>query len=370
MNGALLCAIVGTAATLIATPLVPLSKVLARRFGVIDDPGHRKVHAVPMPRMGGLAVFVAFTAVVGLGFALSRPLESLPWIEATFGPSLAMLRESYRVQGKLLALLGGGAIAFATGLVDDVLGRRFPPGAKAVGQLIAAFTLVFADVRTSFMPYEWMNSALTLLWIVGMTNAFNLLDNMDGLSAGVAFVASGVLFINAWSLGEVFISLILIAFMGALLGFLFFNFHPASVFLGDCGSLFIGFVVSGLTLLEHYVSHASSSLFPVLMPVLVLAIPLVDTATVVVIRIREHRPIYVGDTRHLSHRLTSLGFSTRATVLFIYLATFCLGLGAANLSDATPSQSLMIVLQSIGFVALLLFLMFFERRKQPRKATQ
>jgi UDP-GlcNAc:undecaprenyl-phosphate GlcNAc-1-phosphate transferase len=234
--------------------------------------------------------------------------------------------------------------------------------------VIAALILIFADVRTSFLPYDWMNTLLTLFWIVGMTNAFNLLDNMDGLSAGVACVASGVLLLNAWSLGELFICLILVAFMGSLLGFLFFNFHPASVFLGDCGSLFIGYVVSALTLLERYVSHASSSLFPVLMPVLVLALPLIDTATVVIIRIREHRPIYVGDTRHLSHRLVSLGFSTRATVLFIYLATFCLGLGAANLSDATATQSVVIVLQSIGFVALLLILMFFERRKQPRKA--
>jgi UDP-GlcNAc:undecaprenyl-phosphate GlcNAc-1-phosphate transferase len=205
---------------------------------------------------------------------------------------------------------------------------------------------------------------------VGITNAFNLLDNMDGLSAGVAAVATGVLLLNALSLGEMLISLILAAFLGSLLGFLFFNFHPATVFLGDCGSLFIGFVMASLTLLERYVSHASGSLFPVLMPVVVLAVPIVDTATVVVIRLREGRPIYVGDTRHLSHRLAALGFSQRAVALFIYLATLCLGLGAVNLSDATPGQALIILVQSVGFVALLLILLFVERQAATAGSAQ
>jgi UDP-GlcNAc:undecaprenyl-phosphate GlcNAc-1-phosphate transferase len=155
--------------------------------------------------------------------------------------------------------------------------------------------------------------------------------------------------------------------MGSLLGFLLFNYHPAKLFLGDCGSLFIGYVMATLTLLERYVSHASSTLFPVLMPVLVLAVPLIDTTTVVFIRIRERRPIYVGDSRHLSHRLVSLGFSHRAAVLFIYLATLCFGLGAVGLSHASTTLSVLIMLQSLGFVSLILTLMFFERRRQPRE---
>ena len=189
------------------------------------------------------------------------------------------------------------------------------------------------------MPGDALDVVVTLLWIVGMTNAFNLLDNMDGLSAGVALVASAVFLVNAWVLGEFFISLLLLAFIGSLLGFLFYNYNPASVFLGDCGSLFIGYVIASLTLLERYVSHASSTLFPVLMPVLVLAVPIMDTATVILIRLREGRPIYVGDRRHLSHRLVALGFSPRTAVLFIYLVTLSLGLGAVNLSNATPGQS-------------------------------
>jgi UDP-GlcNAc:undecaprenyl-phosphate GlcNAc-1-phosphate transferase len=362
VDNALLAAVVLTAALVLSIALIPVSRRLARRFGILDHPGDRKIHSVATPRLGGLAVLLSFTAVVLVGYLMIPVLKSLPWIEAHFGGAFAMLQEAYRVERKLLALIGGSVLAFGVGLLDDVFGARFPVWAKLAGQVAAAAILIATDVRTSFMPFGWMNDAVTLLWLVGMTNAFNLLDNMDGLSAGVALVASGVLLVNAWALGEFFISLILLAFMGSLLGFLLFNFHPASVFLGDCGSLFIGYVMGSITLLERYVSHASSSLFPVLMPVVVLAIPLTDTATVIVIRLREGRPIYVGDGRHLSHRLLALGFSQRAAVLFIYLATFCLGLGAVSLAHATVGQSLLVLLQSAGFVALILILMFFDRR--------
>jgi UDP-GlcNAc:undecaprenyl-phosphate GlcNAc-1-phosphate transferase len=185
---------------------------------------------------------------------------------------------------------------------------------------------------------------------------------MDGLSAGVAFVASGVLLLNAWALGEFLIAVILLAFMGSLLGFLLFNFHPASVFLGDCGSHFIGFVMASIMLLERYVTRASSTLFPLLMPVLLLAIPLIDTTTVMLIRVRERRPIYVGDQRHLSHRLLSLGFTQRSAAMFLYVATFCLGVGALLLPHATARQTFLILLQSAGFVALILLLLFVDRR--------
>jgi UDP-GlcNAc:undecaprenyl-phosphate GlcNAc-1-phosphate transferase len=366
MGDLFLGATVFAAATSLSVLLVPMSRFLAQRLGVIDQPGPRKVHETPMPRMGGVAIFGGFTGTVLAGYWLAPTLSAVPWVAARFAGPLSLLQESWRVQGRLLALVAGGTCIFLVGLLDDVLGNRFPVGVKAAGQMVAAAILIASGVQTSFLPYEWMNVVATLFWLVGITNAFNMLDNMDGLSAGVAFVASLVFLINAWSLGEFFISLLLLAFMGSLLGFLFFNFNPARVFMGDCGSLFVGYVIGSLTLLERYVSHASSSLFPVLMPLLVLAIPLVDMTTVVVIRIRERRPIYVGDSRHLSHRLLSLGFSKRASVLFIYLATFCLGLGAVSLVDASPGKSLLILLQAGGFVALILILMFFERRKKPR----
>ena len=344
--------------------LVPLASRAARRFGVLDHPGPRKVHDGAVPRLGGIAVFLSFTAVVLLGYAAALPaLLGSESARTLFGAALGMLREAHTVETKLLGLVAGGAVVFAIGLADDVLGARFPVTAKAAGQVLAAAILVASGVRTSFMPGEALDVLVTVLWVVGMTNAFNLLDNMDGLSAGVALVASAVFLLNAWLLGEFFISLLLLAFMGSLAGFLLYNRHPASVFLGDCGSLFVGYVMASLTLLERYVSHASSTLFPVLMPVLVLAVPIMDTATVVMIRLREGRPIYVGDRRHLSHRLVALGFSTRTAVRFIYLLTLALGLGAVNLPDATPGESVVILAQSVGLVALVLILLFVDREK-------
>ena len=260
----------------------------------------------------------------------------------------------------------GGAIVFVVGLLDDVLGGRFKVGFKLAGQVIAALVLVWGGIRTDAFVYEPLNVVITVLWVVGITNAFNLLDNMDGLSAGVAFTASLVLLLNAWLLGEFFISLVLVALMGSLLGFLVYNWHPASVFLGDCGSLFIGFTLASLTLLQRFVSHASSTYFPVLMPVLVLALPLLDTATVTVIRLREGRPIYVGDSRHLSHRLVSLGMSPQLAVSTIYLMSLGIGLGAVGLAHADFVHSLLILLQALAVVAVVLVLLFYERRDETR----
>jgi len=367
MERAFLAGLVMTVAALATSALVPPSRVLAARLGAVDAPGPRKIHLRPMPRMGGVAVFAGFNLVVWGGYFLAPVVSPLGWVQAAFGSALDLLEEAHRVEQKLLALFAGSTLVFMVGLADDVLGKGFPVWVKAAGQVAAAGLLMASGVATSFFPWDWMNLVVTLLWLVGITNAFNLLDNMDGLSAGVAFVACAVLLINAWSLGEFFISLLLVAFMGCLLGFLFFNFHPASVFLGDCGSLFIGYVLGSLTLLERYVTHVSGTLFPVLMPVMVCAVPLVDTAAVVFIRAWEGRPIYVGDARHLSHRLVSLGFHQRTAVLLLYLLTFSLGLGAASLTHASPGQSFLVLLQSLGFVALVLVLMFVERRRRPRE---
>jgi len=361
MSQLLVVACVLVATLLTSAALVPVAGRLARRWNVMDQPGARKIHSRAMPRLGGAAVFVSFTAVVVAGYMAAPRLGGWGLVPESLHATLGLLADAYRVEGKLAAVLGGATLAFGVGLADDVLQARLPVWLKAAGQVLAAVFLIAADVRTSFLPADWMNDVLTLVWLVGMTNAFNLLDNMDGLAAGVASVAAAVLLLNAWLLGEFFIALILAAFLGSLLGFLLFNFQPASIFLGDCGSLFTGYMMGSLALLERYVSHASSSLFPVLMPVLVLAVPIVDTATVIVIRVREGRPIYVGDKRHLSHRLVSLGFTPRAAVLFMYLATFCLGLGAALLPHATPGESLMILVQSACFVALFLMLLFVNR---------
>ncbi len=362
MTTALLPTLVLVASFALAAAIVPLAARLARRFGILDGPGPRKVHAAPTPRFGGLAVWGAFTLVVFTGYFGAPLLGGMAWAETRLAGPLAMLQEANRVETKLLAMMLGGAIMFGVGLVDDVLGGRFPVGLKLAGQLLAALVLVLGGIRTDVLYYEPLNVVLSLLWVVGITNAFNLLDNMDGLSAGVAFAACLVLLLNAWLLGEFFISLVLVALMGSLLGFLVYNWHPASIFLGDCGSLFIGFTLASLTLLQRFVSHASSTYFPVLMPVLVLALPILDTATVVVIRWREGRPIYVGDSRHLSHRLVSLGMRPPLAVATIYLMSLGIGLGAVGLAHADLVHALLILVQALAVVAVVLVLLFYERR--------
>ena len=359
---AVFAAAVFVASLLLSVLLVPLSKALARRFGVLDTPGHRKIHEAPTPRLGGIAVFAAFVAIVLGGYLLTPSLRELPLVTERVAEAMQLFRTIDRIGGRLAAILLGAAIAFGVGLLDDFLGARFPWGFKAAGQVAGAVVVVAAGVHTSFLPWAWLNWLVTLVWIVGITNAFNLLDNMDGLSAGVACVASGVLLMNAWWRGEFFISLILLAFIGSLLGFLFYNFHPASVFLGDCGSLFIGFVMATLTLLERYVTTGSSGYFPVVMPVVVLAVPLMDTLTVIAIRMRDGRPIYVGDRSHLSHRLVAIGFTRREAVVFIYLATFCLGAGAVMLPDASIGETALLAAQAAGIGLVLLRLMFVERQ--------
>ena len=355
------------AAFAMSAALVPAAGWLARRHGVMDEPGPRKVHQAPMPRIGGIAVWAAFTLVVLAGYLGVPAVSRLVWVQTHLAGPVAMLQEAYRVEGKLMALLLGAAIAFLVGLLDDVLGNRFKVGFKLAGQVTAAVVLVAGGIRTDFLYYDALNVAFTLVWVVGITNAFNLLDNMDGLSAGVAFVASLVLLVNAWILGEFLISLLLVALMGSLLGFLVYNFHPASIFLGDCGSLFIGFTLASLTLLQRFVSHASSTYFPVLMPVLVLALPILDTATVTFIRVREGRPIYVGDSRHLSHRLVSLGMRPPLAVCTIYLVAFGIGLGAVGLAHADLVHALLILVQALAVVAVVLILLFYERRSRPRR---
>ena len=335
---ALLALLVMTSSLALCAALVPLTKPLARAVGAIDQPGPRKHHPAPTPRLGGVALAVSFLAVVTAGFLVAPRLSIVAW-PALQAP-LAMLREAPRVSSELMAVLVGATLCFLVGVLDDALGARFPPLAKLAGQVAAAGIVAAGGVRTSFMPQEWMNVALTVVWLVGITNAFNLLDNMDGLAAGVACVASLVFLLNAWLLGELFIVLLLSAFMGGLLGFLVYNRRPPACSWATAAASSSAAPWRSLTLLERYVSHASSTLFPVRdagggaggarssTPSMVMAVRLRQ----------ERRPIYVGDRLHLSHRLVTHGLSPRAAVVFLYLATFFLGLGAVTLAHATPAR--------------------------------
>jgi UDP-GlcNAc:undecaprenyl-phosphate GlcNAc-1-phosphate transferase len=362
----LLTAAIPFGVTLFLTPWV---RSRAIRRGFLDEPGGRKAHDAPKPRLGGIAIYLSFTTTVLVGFALAPWIASVPALKGLLPEATEALREAWSVRTPLIGLLLGGTVMFVVGLLDDLLGERFPTGWKFSAQIAAASVAVACGVRVDFAGHDVVNVLVSVLWLVGISNAFNLLDNMDGLTAGVAAVSASIFLINAAELSEIFICFILAALIGTLVGFLRFNFPPASLFMGDSGSLFLGFILSSLTILEHYVSSASSTLFPVLMPPLVLAVPLLDTLSVIYIRVSEGRPIHVGDRCHLSHRLVRCGLSPLQAVVFLYLVTFGLGLGALHLADAPLARSVWIVLDSALLAALVLWVIRFGGRLRSEETS-
>jgi UDP-GlcNAc:undecaprenyl-phosphate GlcNAc-1-phosphate transferase len=219
------------------------------------------------------------------------------------------------------AILGAATLLFATGLVDDVI--HIKPYAKLVLQLIAAATVVFFGLHLPWGDYAWINDLLTIFWLVGITNAINLLDNMDGLAGGVALISSVFLAITFLLNGQTSAAVLPALLGGAVLGFLVFNFNPASIFMGDSGSMFLGFMLAGTALVADTARFRSLTSV-LLTPVLILMIPIFDTCFVTVARKFSGRPISQGGRDHTSHRLVALGVSERRAVMMLYaFATIC-----------------------------------------------
>ena len=308
---------------LLAIVLTALAKVVSPRVGLVAAPRRDRWHSKPTPLLGGVAIYLAF--VVGFYF---------------FGP---------RTTGAY-AILAGGTLLVITGLVDDIL--HIKPYTKLVFQLIAASILVYFGLHLPFVEYRLVNDVLTIFWLVGITNALNLLDNMDGLAGGVTTIACVFLAITFHLNGQL-PEAVLPAMLGAAaLGFLIFNFNPASIFMGDSGSMFLGFLLSGTALLSDTgrLRNLSSVL---LTPVLILMIPIFDTCIVTVTRKLSGRPISQGGRDHTSHRLVALGVSERRAVLFLYL--FAAVSGALALMVRSMSTTVMLALVP-GFALLVVFL--------------
>ncbi len=282
----------------LSAALTPLIRRVALRLGQVAKPREDRWHAKPTALMGGVAIFVAFSV------ALVATLFLLP------------------VEGALsgyLPLFLSGLLIFLLGLIDDIY--SLPPQTKLVGQIIAAALLVFFGFKIDWFTSYTLNTFVSVFWIVGITNAFNLLDNMDGLAAGVAFISA--LFLALVTLlspgyvpgdGQL---MLLVLFMGTLLGFLLYNFNPASIFMGDSGSLFIGFLMAGIT--THQRIFHSSHVLPIIMvPVLILFIPILDTGFVSVMRTLFGRSVARGGKDHSSHRLVAIGLQEPKAVLTLY----------------------------------------------------
>jgi len=353
-------------AFLLSNGLVPMARRVALALGILDHPGEHKIHREPKPLLGGVAVFLTLLLVIGGHLVALPALRQYGLVHRVFPQVLVIFDAMGLVLPTLGVILVGSTIVLLTGLVDDLSGPHFPAWAKLVGEVIAAALVVTAGVRLSlFEAHPWLATGATLIWIVGITNSFNLLDNMDGLATGVALICSVLLWFIAATLGEFYIGLFLSALMGALAGFLVHNFPPARIFLGDAGSLTIGYVISVLAILTSSVAHKEmvpNEWFGPVMLVLVLGLPIYDTASVIWIRWREGRPIYRGDRSHLSHRLVELGMTEREAVGTIYLLTFCLGASALLIREATPTLTLLAFAQVAAIVAVTTVLMTVPRR--------
>ena len=257
----------------------------------------------------------------------------------------------------LLIVIGAVFILHLMGLADDK--KHLGPFLKLIVQFAVAFVAVwFADIRVEmFIENKLITTALSVLWIVLIMNAFNFLDNMDGTSAGIALIATCVLMAAAIRSGQVFVGAMGMLFAGTLLGFLVFNFPPAKIFMGDCGSMVVGFFVALLTLrTTYYNAEAGTALYSVFMPAVVMAVPLYDFTSVTLLRLKQGKSPFVGDTQHFSHRLKRRGLSDRQVALTLYLATLCTGLGAVLLQQADRVGAILIAAQTVMilvFIAIL-----------------
>ena len=255
---------------------------------------------------------------------------------------------------KLLIILGLVFVLFILGLWDDK--KHLGPFFKLVVQFVVALCAAyFSDVRVEFfIENKIITSLLSAFWIVLIINSFNFLDNMDGLSAGIAVITSSILFSIAALNGQVFIGALAIVFIGTLLGFLAFNLPPAKIYMGDAGSLVVGFFVAMLSLRTTYYHEAQSGpWYSIFVPLIVLAVPLYDFVSVTFLRIIQGKSPFVGDTQHFSHRIRKHGFTDMQTALILYLATLCTGLGAAFLYQVDLIGAVLIFIQTIMILSII-----------------
>lgn len=316
-------------ALVIAIALTPISKILARRFNVIAVPRSRDVHTVPVPRMGGVAIFIGFMAGV-------------------------LLLQSRFEFSQFAAIVFGASLMSFLGLADD----RFSLNSylRLILQIGAAFFVWWGGVRIQFFQAPWIDALLTVVWIAGITNAMNFLDNMDGLLAGIAAVISSFFLVLAVLNGQYLVAALSAAMVGACVGFLFYNLNPASVFMGDSGSMFIGFLMACLAIKLRFAQASGVSW---MVPLILMLLPVFDTTLVVISRLRRGKnPLTTPGQDHTSHRISRHGYSKREAVLILYLV--CCGLGVVGLLVSQLDQTTALLLGAGVFLLAAYMLWYME----------
>ncbi len=338
----------------LSAALTVLARGLALRTDFLDIPRENKSHRVPTPLLGGAAVYTAFTALVALHLA------AFCWVPAGCLPApLSGLAAAHRhgalgSVAKVAWILLCGGLMTALGLLDDrkILRAR----TKLLGQVVVASVLVASGFRLSlFVSSPLASSLLTIFWITAVVNSFNLLDNVDGLCAGIGAICAAMILIVSLHSGQFFVALFTTAFIGCLLGFLVHNFPPARIFLGDAGSLFAGYVLAVLTIITTYYheNRPDSTPVAVILPLIVLALPIFDTLSVILIRLWHRKPIYIGDRNHFSHRMLRLGMSPRQMLLFLYFISLSTGLGATLLTRLDNPGALIVLVQTAATFSII-----------------
>ncbi|HOG47989.1 MAG TPA: MraY family glycosyltransferase [Anaerolineae bacterium] len=302
--------LIAVSALVVAAGATPLARRAAGRLGFVDRPAARKLHSTAIPRLGGVAIYLAFIAAL-----------------AAFGDRFYIRQ--------LAGIFLGATLVSGLGLWDDR--QSLAPLTKLAGQLAAAAILIASGVQVQALHQPALNVLVTVLWVVGITNAMNLLDNMDGLSAGVAATAATFFLLLAAMSRQYLVGMLAAGLLGACLGFLVYNVNPASIFMGDSGSLFLGFMLAAVGIKLRFPANVDFVTWMV--PVLVLGVPIFDTTLVTVSRLRRRRnPLTTPGKDHTSHRLVALGYTQREAVLILCLISGACGLLATFVTQATTAE--------------------------------
>ena len=301
---------------------LPLWRKWCLRVNLVDDPGRRKIHDTPVPLAGSFAVLTGILLPLAAGAIVLKLGVNVT--AQTFPIAHGLERRAFE-----LAAIAFGAIAMVVlGVLDDK--HELKPLPKFTGQLLIAVLVAFACKRiTLFVPNPVFSYAITILWVLTVVNAFNFMDNMNGLCAGLGAIGAFLFAVIAAARGEYLVAIIGFLMCGALAGFLPWNFPNARAFLGDAGSHLVGYLLAVMAILPHFYTKQNPQRLAVLSPLLVLAVPLADLAWVVILRTRACKPFWIGDTNHLSHRLARAGMTRTHAVLFIWLIAVMIGVLAA-----------------------------------------
>ncbi len=319
-------------ALVLAAAATPLARRAALRFGFIDQPAQRKLHSSPIPLLGGIAIYAG---VVGALLLVAGSKEIL----------------------EVIGILTGATWVAVMGLWDDR--RGLSASVKLFAQIVGAVILIVVGIHTRLPIPDWMDMVLTVTWVVGITNAFNLLDNMDGLSSGIGAVSAAYFLLLAALSGQYLVGAFAAALLGACIAFVYFNFNPARIFMGDAGSLFLGFLMATLGIKMRFPTNVPWVTWMV--PLLVLGVPLFDTSLVFVSRLRRGlNPMTTPGKDHVSHRLVLLGWTRREAVLVLYLASCALG-GVAIFVSVATAMTAYVVASTLFVLAVYAFIWLESR---------